>query len=123
MSNETSEPEVSTAPVSVHAEPISVAPPNLVLPSTPSASGSSIAALVLSILSWVGIPIVLAIVALVYANKAEKEIAASNGSVAGGSFVLASKIVAWVNIGVYTAFVIPAFAAMFFVMILGAMGN
>ncbi len=69
----------------------------------PQTSNSAIVALVLSIVSWVICPIIPAIVALVFANKAEKEIAASNGWVTGGGMVTASKIVAWINIGLYAA--------------------
>jgi hypothetical protein len=91
--------------------------------ATPRVSSNSIVALVLSITSWVVCPIVFAVVALVFANKAEKEIAASNGSVGGGAFVSASKIVAWINIGVYTAVVILGILALFFLTIFGVSGN
>jgi len=91
--------------------------------ANPGASGNSIVALVLSITSWVVCPILFAIIALVFANKAEKEIAASNGSVGGGAFVTASKIVAWVNIGVYSAFIVLGLLALFFLTILGVSGN
>ena len=126
MSNETSEPEISPAEVSAPAESIwEATPPQPVigLPTAPSASGNSIAALVLSIASWMIFPIVLAIVSLVIANKAEKEITASNGSIGGGPLVTASKIVAWVNIGVYTALVILGILALFVITILGVWGN
>ena len=120
MSNETSEPEISPAEVSAPAESIWEATPPQ---PAPSASGNSIAALVLSIASWMIFPIVLAIVSLVFANKAEKEITASNGSIGGGPLVTASKIVAWVNIGVYTALVILGILALFVITILGVWGN
>jgi hypothetical protein len=126
MSNETSEPEISPAEVSAPAESIwEATPPQPVigLPTAPSASGNSIAALVLSIASWMIFPIVLAIVSLVFANKAEKEITASNGSIGGGPLVTASKIVAWVNIGVYMALVILGILALFVITILGVWGN
>ena len=95
----------------------------MALPPTPGPSGNSIAALVLSIASWAIFPIVLAIVALVFANKAEKEITTSNGSISGGSFVTASKIVAWVNIGFYAALVILGMLGLFLLTILGVSGN
>ena len=120
MSSETSEPEISPAQVSAPAESSgkeTPPQPALGLPTAPSASGNSIAALVLSIASWVIFPIVLAIVSLVFANKAEKEIAASNGSIGGGPLVTASKIVSWVNIGLYAAL------ALFAIMILGVWGS
>jgi|TARA_B110000858_G_C17429047_1_gene304617 hypothetical protein len=126
MSSDTPEPAVSPAQVSSPAGSIweeAVHQPVIGLPASPSASGNSIAALVLSIASWVIFPIVLAIVALVFASKAEKEITASNGSIGGGPLVTASKIVAWVNIGVYTALVVLGILALFFLTILGVSGN
>jgi hypothetical protein len=58
---------------------------------------------VLSIASWVVCPVIPAIVALVFASKADREIAMSNGWVTGAGMVTASKIVAWINIGFYAA--------------------
>ena len=121
MSNQTPEPEVTA--VEVSTDSIWDEPAVVNTAATPSASGNSIVALVLSITSWVVCPIVFAIVALVFANKAEKEIAASNGSVGGGAFVTASKIVAWINIGVYSAVVVLGIIGLFFLTILGVSGN
>ena len=121
MSNETPEPEVAAVEVSTESiwdEPAVVSPS-----ANPGASGNSIVALVLSITSWVVCPIVFAIVALVFAHKAEKEISASNGSVGGGAFVMASKIVAWINIGVYSAVVVLGIIGLFFLTILGVSSN
>lgn len=70
---------------------------------TPQNSSSAIVALVLSIASWVVCPVIPAIVALVFASKADREIAVSNGWVTGAGMVTASKIVAWINIGLYAA--------------------
>lgn len=117
MSNQTSEPEKTA--VEVSKESIWEEPAVVSVTAIPSASGNSIVALVLSITSWVVCPIVFAIVALVFANKAEKEITASNGSVGGGAFVTASKIVAWINIGVYSAVVVLGIIGLFFLTILG----
>ncbi len=121
MSNQTPEPE--TSPAETPTESIWDERAVVSVTATPSPSGNSIVALVLSITSWVVCPIVFAIVALVFANKAEKEIAASNGSVGGGAFVTASKIVAWINIGVYSAVVVLGIIGLFFLTILGVSGN
>ncbi len=102
------------------AEPIV---PVVAVAATPSASSNSIVALVLSICSWVVFPIVFAVIALVFASKAEQEIAASNGSVGGGAFVTASKIVSWINIGFYAALVILGLLALLLFTILGVSGN
>ncbi len=102
------------------AEPVV---PVVTVSATPGASSNSIVALVLSICSWVVFPIVFAVIALVFASKAEKEIAASNGSVGGGAFVTASKIVSWINIGFYAALVILGLLALLLFTILGVSGN
>ncbi len=61
-------------------------------------ASDAVVALVLSLLSWVICPVVLAIVALVFASKAKNEIAASNGYLDGGGMVTAAKVIAWLNI-------------------------
>ncbi len=71
----------------------------------PQTSTNAIAALVLSIVAWLICPIIPAIIALVFASKADKEIAVSNGWVTGGGLVTAAKIVAWINIGLYGALI------------------
>ena len=81
----------------------------------PQTSNSAIIALVLSIVSWVVCPIIPAIIALVFANKADKEIVASNGWVTGGGLVTAAKIVSWINIGLYAALI--AIGLIFFLIV------
>jgi len=71
----------------------------------PQTSNSAIVALVLSIVSWVICPVIPAIIALVFANKADREVAASNGWVTGGGLITAAKIVSWINIGLYAAII------------------
>ena len=75
-------------------------------PAPPQTSGNAIVALILSIGSWVICPIIPAIVALVFASMAKKEIAAGEGRVTGQGLVTASMIVAWINIGVWGAVVV-----------------
>ena len=126
MSNQTPEPEstpVEVTEVETPTDSIWIEPVAANVTASPSASGNSIVALVLSITSWVVCPIIFAIVALVFANKAEKEIAASNGSIGGGAFVTASKIVSWINIGLYSALLVLGIIALFFLTILGVSGN
>jgi hypothetical protein len=57
-------------------------------------------ALVLSICSFVFCPIVPAVIALVLASSAQREIDSSNGWVTGTGMVQAARIVSWVNIGI-----------------------
>lgn len=64
----------------------------------PQQSSNAVVALVLAIASWVVCPVVLAIVALVVAGKAQAEISASNGWVTGEGLVTAAKWVSWINI-------------------------
>lgn len=61
-------------------------------------SSDAVVALVLSLLSWVVCPIVMAIVALVFAAKAKNAIAASNGYLDGAGMVTAAKVISWLNI-------------------------
>lgn len=70
-------------------------------PPARQTSSDAIVALVLSLLSWAICPVVLAIVALVFAGKAKTAIEASNGWLDGAGMVTAAKIIAWINIGVY----------------------
>ncbi|MGA1147023.1 MAG: DUF4190 domain-containing protein, partial [Candidatus Nanopelagicales bacterium] len=90
---------------------------------TPQTSNSAVAALVLAIVSWVFCPVIPAIIALVFANKAEKEIAISNGWVTGGGLVTASKIVAWINIGLYAALIAMGVLIFLIAAISGALGS
>ncbi len=64
----------------------------------PQSSSDAVVALVLAILSWVVCPVVMAIVALVFASKAKKVVEASNGWVEGSGMITAAKIIAWLNI-------------------------
>lgn len=61
-------------------------------------SSDAVVALVLAILSWVVCPVILAVVALVFAGKARTAITASGGWLEGSGMVTAAKIIAWVNI-------------------------
>ncbi|MDQ1248565.1 MAG: hypothetical protein QG597_2938 [Actinomycetota bacterium] len=67
----------------------------------PQTSNNAVVALILGIVAWLVCPIILAIVSLVFASKADKEIKASNGWLTGHGMVLAAKILSWINIGFY----------------------
>jgi hypothetical protein len=71
-------------------------------PPTPAiqvrTDGSAVTALVLAILSWVLCPIILAIIALVFASTAQKNIDASGGTLGGDGLAKAARIVAILNI-------------------------
>ena len=77
--------------------------------------GTAVVALVCSILSWVALPVVLAIVALVLARSAEREIVASGGARSGATLVTASRWIAWINLLV--AAMVVAFVAAFVVAV------
>jgi len=64
----------------------------------PETSSAAIVALVAAILSWVFCPVIPAIVALVFCNSAEREIAASGGAKSGAGLVSAARIIAWINL-------------------------
>jgi hypothetical protein len=61
-------------------------------------SGKALAALVLAILSFFTLGIILAIVALILANSAQKEIAASGGQIGGAGQARAARLLALINI-------------------------
>lgn len=72
----------------------------------PPTSTNAIIAFVLSIISWAVCPIVPAIVALVLAASAQREIAVGQGRVQGGGLVTAAKIISWINIGFWAAILV-----------------
>jgi len=72
----------------------------------PPTSSNAIIALVLSIVSWAICPIIPAIIALVLAASAQKEIAAGQGRVQGQGLVTAAKIISWINIGLWAAVIV-----------------
>lgn len=96
-------------------------PPVPVVAGTPvpQTSGNAIIALVLAIASWIVCPIVLAIVALVFASKADREIAAAPSQLTGGGLTTAAKIVAWVNIGIAAAFLLIGIVVLFVIAVAG----
>jgi hypothetical protein len=64
-----------------------------------------------------------AIVALVFASKADKEIASSSGRIGGGSLATASKILSWINIGVFAALFVLGILVLLFLTIAGVSSN
>jgi hypothetical protein len=68
----------------------------------PRTDGTAIAALIVSIVSWVVCPIIAAVVALALAHAAGNKIDASAGQLSGAGLVRAAQIIAWVQIGLIT---------------------
>jgi len=68
--------------------------------TAPTTSTNAVIGLVLAVVSWVVCPIIAAIVALVLAHSSDKEIKASDGRVGGAGLNTATRIIAWINIGV-----------------------
>lgn len=62
-------------------------------------STKAIIGLVLALVSWVTCPIVAAIPALVLAHSSDQDIARSSGHLDGGGLNIATRILAWLNIG------------------------
>lgn len=60
----------------------------------------------LSIVSWVLCPVIPAVVALVLASKAEKEIDSAPDRVSGRGLILPTRIISWINIGLYAAIIV-----------------
>lgn len=95
--------------------------------AAPTTSSNGIVALVLAISSWIILPFALgwvfAIIGLVFAGKGAREIAESEGRVGGQGFVTASRIVAWINIGVTAALAVLAVVVIGIVIAAGAMSD
>ncbi|MEC9213613.1 MAG: DUF4190 domain-containing protein [Actinomycetota bacterium] len=98
-------------------------PPPPAYGPAPQTSNNAVAALVLSIVSWVYCPIIPAIIALVFASKARREILASNGWVTGTGLVTSAKIVAWINIGFWAAMTIVWIFILVVALISGAINT
>ena len=76
----------------------------------PRTEGNAIAALVLSICSWVVCPVITAVIALALAHAAGNKIDASQGRLTGDGLVRAAQIVAWVHLAFVTLVAIAAAA-------------
>lgn len=85
-------------------------------------SANALVAFILAIASWI-IPVIFAIVALVFARKADREIAASQGRLGGEAFVTAAKILAWINLGVSLAIFVLLLFAVLFLTLAGVASN
>ena len=105
---------VAAAPAASASDVVAVSAPT---------SSNAIVALVLSIVSWVVCPVIFAIVALVFASKADKEIASSSGRIGGGSLATASKILSWINIGVFAALFVVGILVLRVLTIAGVSSN
>ncbi|MBX7213608.1 MAG: DUF4190 domain-containing protein [Thermoflexales bacterium] len=71
------------------------------MPVVPQQNSMALISLIVSIASFVTIPIILGIVGIVLGNKAKGEIAASNGMQTGEGLAKAGVIIGWVNIALY----------------------
>jgi hypothetical protein len=87
-------------------------------PIAPQTDGTAICVLVLAICSFVLLPVVPAVVALVLAPGAERDIAASGGRLTGEGLVRAGRVVAWVHLALCLAVVLVLLA--FFGLVLSA---
>ncbi len=83
----------------------------------PPTDTKAIVALVLSIGSFVVLPLVPAIIALVLASMSGRDISASGGQLAGAGLVLAAKIISWINI------VLCALVVVFLVIVFGVLAS
>lgn len=99
-------PAYAAAPAYPAAYPPPGYPAVPAAPAGPQTSSNAVIALILAIVSWAVCPIIPAVVALVLASNAAKEIEASGGRVQGAGLVTASRIVSWVNIGLWSAILV-----------------
>lgn len=89
----------------------------------PKTSSNAIIALVLSIAAWVVCPIVPAIVSLVFASMASKELDASGDRIQGRTMVTAARIVSWINIGFFAAAIVITAFVLVLIAIAGGMDS
>jgi hypothetical protein len=84
------------------APPPPAVPPAAPMPGAqPPTSTNAVIGLVLAIGSWFICPIIAAVAALLVARSSGKEIEASGGTIGGAGMNTATRIIAWINIGVY----------------------
>ena len=88
-------------------------------PPQQQTSSKAIIALVMAILAWTTCPIILAIPALIFSGQAKREIESSNGWVTGEGLVTASRVVAWLNIGLWGLGALAFFAFFVIAIIFG----
>ena len=81
------------------------------LAATATTESTAVVGLICAILSWLVLPVVLAVVALVLARSAERSIHASAGRKTGLSLVTGARWIAWIHLLVVA--MIVAFAAAF----------
>ncbi|MBM3688808.1 MAG: DUF4190 domain-containing protein [Actinobacteria bacterium] len=110
-----------------YPQPPAYAPPGAYAPAgyayaqtTPTTSTKAIVGLVLAIISWLACPIVPAIIALVLAEKSRQEIAASHGAIGGEGLNTTTRIVSWINIGLFAAIIIGLGLVLLVVSVLAA---
>jgi hypothetical protein len=65
----------------------------------PTTEGNALAALLLAIASFLICPVIPAIIALVLANTAKRNIEASGGTKTGEGMVTAARVIAWIHLG------------------------
>ena len=66
--------------------------------AAPEPSGRAVAALVLAVLSFVALPLLPALAALLLAPGARRQVEASGGRLTGAGLVRAAVLVAWANV-------------------------
>jgi hypothetical protein len=81
--------------------------------SAPRNSNDAVIALVAAIVSWVICPIVPAVVALVYAGRAQQAITASGGALGGQSMVTGARVIAGIHLVLAAVFLVFVLVAVF----------
>lgn len=81
---------------------------------------SAIVALVLACAAWVACPFVTAVVALAMVPSARTKIRESNGRLTGEGLLTATKVIAWIHLGLI---IIASIAFVAFVIFLGALSS
>lgn len=86
--------------------------------ASPQTSTNAVVALACAVASWVALPLVAAVVAVVLARNATEEIAVSGGRVTGAGLANAARVVGWANIIVSLVVLVSAIVVL---LIMGAL--
>ncbi len=78
------------------------------IPETRSTSTTAVVSLVFGILSWVLLPVIGAIVAIVCGHMARAEIRRSGGSLEGDGFAVAGLVLGWTHMALMIAAILIA---------------
>jgi hypothetical protein len=85
----------------------------------PRSSGDALAALILGICGIFVCPVICSVLAIVYGNRAKREIDTSGGWVTGREMAVAGIVIGWVGLAIYVLTIL-AFVLLFVILAAGS---